>query len=64
MDKRAWWATVQRVEKSWTQRKPLSMHAHMSAPAPSNRISCAAGNVLNHHSPILQSPTVHWLSSA
>ena len=26
MDKAAWWATVHRVTKSWTQRKQLSTH--------------------------------------
>ena len=27
MDRGAWWATVYRVTKSWTQLKQLSMHA-------------------------------------
>ena len=27
MDKGAWWATVHRVTKSWTQLKQFSMHA-------------------------------------
>ena len=27
MDREAWWATVHRVAKSWTQLKQLSMHA-------------------------------------
>ena len=26
MDRRAWWATVHRVAKSWAQLKRLSMH--------------------------------------
>ena len=26
MDRRAWWATVQRIAKSWTQLKRFSMH--------------------------------------
>ena len=26
MDREAWWATVHRVTKSWTQLKRLSMH--------------------------------------
>ena len=29
MDRGAWWATVHRVAKSWTQLKQLSMHARM-----------------------------------
>ena len=29
MDRGAWWATVHRVTKSWTQVKQLSMHAYM-----------------------------------
>ena len=28
MDRGAWWATVHRVIKSWTQLKQLSMHTH------------------------------------
>ena len=28
MNRGAWWATVHRVAKSWTQLKRLSMHAH------------------------------------
>ena len=28
MDRRTWWAMVQRVAKSWTPLKPLSMHMH------------------------------------
>ena len=28
MDRGAWWATVQRVSKSWTQLKRLNMHTH------------------------------------
>ena len=28
MDRGAWWATVHRVTKSWTQLKQLSRHAH------------------------------------
>ena len=28
MDRRAWWATVQRVTKSWTQLKLLSTHTY------------------------------------
>ena len=28
MDREAWQATVHRVEKSWTQLKQLSTHAH------------------------------------
>ena len=28
MDRRAWWATVHRVVKSWTRLKQLSTHAH------------------------------------
>ena len=27
--RRAWWATVHRVPKSWTQQKQLSTHAYM-----------------------------------
>ena len=27
MDRRAWWATVPRVAKNWTQLMQLSMHA-------------------------------------
>ena len=29
MDRRAWWATVHGVTKSWARLKRLSMHAHM-----------------------------------
>ena len=29
MDRGAWWATVHRVAKSWTQLKQLSMHGHI-----------------------------------
>ena len=29
MDRRAWWATVQRVSNSWTQLKWLSTHKHI-----------------------------------
>ena len=29
-DRRAWWATVHRVSKSWTRLKWLSTHAHMA----------------------------------
>ena len=28
MDRGAWWATVHRVTKIWTQLKPLSTHTH------------------------------------
>ena len=28
MDRRVWWATVHKVEQSWTRLKQLSMHAH------------------------------------
>ena len=28
MDRRAWWATVHRVSKSWTQLKQFSTHPH------------------------------------
>ena len=28
IDRRAWWATVHRIEKSWEQPKQLSMHTH------------------------------------
>ena len=27
----AWWATVYKVTKSWTQLKQLSMHAHVQS---------------------------------
>ena len=30
MDRGAWWATVHRIAKSWTQLKQLSMHAYVS----------------------------------
>ena len=29
MDRGAWWATVHRIAKSWTQLKQLSMHAYV-----------------------------------
>ena len=29
MDRGAWWATVHRIAKSWTQLKQLSMHAYL-----------------------------------
>ena len=28
MDRGAWWASVHRIAKSWTQLKGLNMHAH------------------------------------
>ena len=29
MDRRAWWATVHKVARNWTQLKRLSMHIHI-----------------------------------
>ena len=36
-DRGAWWATVHRVVKSWTQLKQLSTHTHMHPGHTNNR---------------------------
>ena len=34
MDRGAWWVTVHRVTKSWTQLKQLSMHTRIETETP------------------------------
>ena len=63
IDRGAWWATVHRVTKGWTQLKLLSTHADINAKGKSlgkTRYFCIWMESINVYTVCIFSSFVHW----